>query len=268
MQIGPSGEFFLRNRQLRPELLDPAAECLRQGHRGMVAVLNTLGLHTIVFIASTHIPRPVASKAPPMSTELHHAKERALQDLLRSMGEDPLARQLSATTALRLKRELERRAVEDRQTYSLTYSTQDVERLARLSAGDSQALARTWNAGFFETAFRVHQRLLWIGTAVTAWFLLRDHEALRAVAGGLLADVPSGAFLVVGLVMTLAVALTSPMAFRGFAAPEHWEGYRAGYEDGLRQGVNRALGLTREDEQRMQSELRRAELGGWDPENK
>jgi hypothetical protein len=52
MQIGPRRQFLLRHARLLAQSPNATTDCPRQVHAGMVGGLNTIGLHTIVFIAS------------------------------------------------------------------------------------------------------------------------------------------------------------------------------------------------------------------------
>jgi hypothetical protein len=177
------------------------------------------------------------------------------------MNVDPNAESLSATVAHRLQRKCAS-VIHIKQPYSLAYSTRDIERMTSLTAGDIQSVHARWNARHLGRSLRPHQLLLWIAGGVLAWFLLRDQEAVRGFAGGAVADVPAWVLYLTGVFVGLAFVGLRGRAIEALTAERQWETYQAGYEQGLRQGVNTALGITPEQERQMDAESHRADLAG------
>ena len=180
--------------------------------------------------------------------------------ILEGVGEGHLADRdtLTIMEAYRLQQKLALSTVEQREPYILEYSTRDIERLQDLSRDDYARIRKDWHQWHFASALAWWQFGLWLGAAALSWMLFFHAEWVRSY--GPLASLPTLALKAVGVFVGLGAVLTAPLAISGLASEENWNGYIAGYEEGLRQGVNRALAITPAHEKAMWEDLKEADL--------
>jgi hypothetical protein len=180
------------------------------------------------------------------------------RQVLEGIGEGTLAdrEDIPILDAVRIQRKLARSVVETPKTFTLAYSDVDIRRLWNLKGQDYARVRDEWRKRHFSTALSLWQFAVWAVAAVAAWYLTFNPNALRVAANPLLNDLPLLAFRVIGVMVGLGVLMTSKLAIDGITAGENWEGYIAGYEEGLRQGVNRALAITPEQEKTMWHDLK------------
>ena len=184
------------------------------------------------------------------------------RQLLEGIGEGAFADRdnIPILDAIRIQRKLALAAVETPKTRTFAHSDVDIERLWTLTGEDYARVHAKWRKSHSETAMSLWQLAIWAVAFVGAPYLAFNAPALRLAADPLLDGVPVWGLRVLGVIIWLGALMTSESAVARVTAEPNWEGYISGYEEGLRQGVNRALAITPEQEKAMWTNLKEGEL--------
>jgi hypothetical protein len=188
---------------------------------------------------------------------------RLYRKVLESVGEGALADQenIGVSDAFRIAKKLDVSIVETPHEWLFNYSVRDVERLGKLERDDWQKVMSEWRIWHREYAALPPSGVIaWIVSAVGAWLLLYRADGVLAIATAYDVQVRHWMLTSVAYVLLLEVAVFLPRVVGTIFTSDHWDTYSAGYSEGLRQGINRALMITPEREREMWEEISKADL--------
>lgn len=185
------------------------------------------------------------------------------RQVLEGVGEGAFADkdEIGVADAFRIANKLDVSVVETPHEWVFNYSVRDVERLGKLERDDWQKVRSEWRTWHREyVALSAAGIAGWILTAGATWLLLYREERVLATASSYGVQLPVWMLTVMGYVLLLGVVLFASRVLGTISSSEHWNTYSAGYEEGLRQGVNRALMITPEREREIWEEISKADL--------
>ncbi len=188
---------------------------------------------------------------------------RIYKDVLESVGEGALADEetIGVVDAFRLANKLDVSTVETPHEWVFNYTVRDVERLGKLERADWQKVMAEWRTWHHEyAALSSWGAVTWIVSAALTWSLLYRAAGVLTFATSLGVQLQPWMVTATGYVLVVGVMLFVPRLLGAITSSAHWDTYSAGYNEGLRQGINRALMISPEREREMWDELGKASL--------
>jgi hypothetical protein len=188
---------------------------------------------------------------------------RLYRDVLESVGEGALSDKeaIGVADAFRIANKLDVSIVETPHEWVFNYSVRDVEGLGKLERADWQRIRSEWQKWHREyEALSPAGMIAWAVAAAAMWFLLNQRDGVLTLASSFGVQPPTWTATVTGYVLLLGVVLFASRMLATVTSAAHWDTYSAGYEEGLRQGINRALMITPEREREMWDEISKADL--------
>jgi hypothetical protein len=186
------------------------------------------------------------------------------RNVLESVGEGDLAdrQALAVSEAFRLKNKLAASVAKTPQTYQSAYTLRDIERLQDMSREDWRVAQKKWREWHRKyVALGGIGLVAWITGATLTWICWFRAETTAAwINMALTLGISAFPLKVIGAIIGLGGLAMSPRFVATLIASDHWDGYSAGYGEGLRAGVNRALQITPERERQIWDHLHEADL--------
>lgn len=188
---------------------------------------------------------------------------RVYREVLEGVGEGALAdeERVSLLDAFRIANKLDVSIAETRHERVYNYSTRDIEGLGKLERADWQELMAEWRKWHREYAALSPLGLVaWMVSAALAWALLYRADRVLEIASSLGVQPQTWMIKAAGWVLLFGVMVFTSRLIGTITSSAHWDTYSAGYSEGLRQGINKALMITPEREREMWDELSKASL--------
>lgn len=185
------------------------------------------------------------------------AAKALYRTVLEDVGEGKLAEQaeISVADAFRIANKLDVSVVERPVEFNLRYSMRDIGKLVDVSRSDWAAAMISWRAS--HNGLSTKAMIAWCAASFVSWNCLFRTARVADWIGEM---IPTFAVSAIGYVVGFGVAATASRFFATLTSSQQWDAYSNGYTEGLRQGVNRALKITPEQEEEMWDDLSKADL--------